>query len=275
MSQDSGEKPDDRPPISRKTVQLQTRIELIEDLIKRTTEQRTRFTYASLLYGVLAAVGAFFAARLLVSEGSQLHRYAWLLSLSTFLLFLLLAGFVYYFLGYTLSVLHRKVDVLQEEKDFETTMASVPAGVSAEYLSLLVGINLKYLTAYYNQVQLHCDKSFMVSITAGVIGFLMVIVGIAYGLANDQSVPVITYVSSAAGVITEFISAVFFYLYSKTVRQMKEYHDSLLDVQNILLSMGILEKIKSEDSKANLMSDMLRYILSRNPAEHSSKVKPS
>jgi Cyanobacterial TRADD-N associated 2-Transmembrane domain len=43
-----------------------------------------------------------------------------------------------------------------------------------------------------------------------------------------------SYISTGAGVVTEFIAAVFFYLYNRTVRQMKEYHDSLLSVQNIL-----------------------------------------
>lgn len=72
-----------------------------------------------------------------------------------------------------------------------------------------------------------------------------------------------TALSGIAGVATEFISAVFFYLYSKTVRQMKEYHDSLLAVQNVLLSFKLVGDTTDPRDKAKMVEMLLQYLVGR------------
>ncbi len=90
----------------------------------------------------------------------------------------------------------------------------------------------------------------------GIAGFGL----IAFGLASRQNTAT---VAAASGIITEFIAAVFFYLYNRTVRQMKEYHDTLIFVQNVLLSFKILDEIKDESEKAKMIGSMLSYLLGR------------
>src|SRR5262245_48452267 len=103
-------------------------------------------------------------------------------------------------------------------------------------------MNLETLATYYTLVKTHTDKSFTVSLGVGIIGFLLIITGLTAGFVGAQSNQVVSYIAAGSGVITEFIGGVFFYLYNRTVRQMKEYHDSLLVVQDALLSFKLVEE---------------------------------
>jgi hypothetical protein len=42
---------------------------------------------------------------------------------------------------------------------------------------------------------------------------------------------------------------------------MKEYHDSLLNIQNVLLSFKIVEDIPDPQEKAKMVEQMLSYLL--------------
>jgi hypothetical protein len=54
---------------------------------------------------------------------------------------------------------------------------------------------------------------------------------------------------------------VFFWLYSQTVRQLRGYHDSLLSVQNVLLSFKLVSETKDPKEKGEMVSRMCRYLL--------------
>ena len=44
---------------------------------------------------------------------------------------------------------------------------------------------------------------------------------------------------------------------------MKDYHDSLLEVQNILLAFKIVGDTEQETEKAKMVSEMLKYLVGR------------
>jgi hypothetical protein len=94
----------------------------------------------------------------------------------------------------------------------------------------------------------------------GLAEFLLIAAGLSYGFFSNQESSV-TYIATASGVIVEFISGVFFYLYNRTVKQMKEYHDSLLDVQNILLSFKLVGDTKAKTAKALMVAQMLTFLV--------------
>jgi len=136
------------------------------------------------------------------------------------------------------------------------------------YFDRLVGINVENLAAYYTLVKVHTDKSFVVATAAGVVGFALVATGLSFGFLASSSSPTMAYVSAGAGVLTEFIAGVFFYLYNRTVRQLKDYHDSLLAVQNILLSFKLVGDLQASEEKTRMVSSMLAYLVgSRDRAE--------
>jgi hypothetical protein len=148
--------------------------------------------------------------------------------------------------------------------------SSSPSPSSSLYFKQLVSINLGNLAAYYEQVKAQTDKSFTASLIVGIIGFIFIGIGLILGLINTANSQTLAYISSGSGIITEFIAAVFFYLYNRTVRQMKGYHDSLLDVQNILLSLKLVEDTKEEGGKAKMVEKMLEYLVGK----HNSALRP-
>lgn len=133
------------------------------------------------------------------------------------------------------------------------------------YFDRLVKINLDNLNDYYELVKVHTRKSFNLSAAVGVIGFLIIIIAISFGYWKKEFKD-ISYVTAGAGVIVEMISSIFFYLYNRTVRQLKEYHDSLLGVQNILLSFKLVnEDIKKGEGKLPIIDKMIEFLLGSKP----------
>ena len=75
--------------------------------------------------------------------------------------------------------------------------------------------------------------------------------------------PCFSTISAASGIITEFISSIFFYLYNRTVRQLKEYHDSLIAVQNVLLAFKLIHGITDPDKQADATQQMITVLLAK------------
>lgn len=130
-----------------------------------------------------------------------------------------------------------------------------------EYFNSLVNINIENLQAYYVLVKTHSSQSFRVSLMVCIIGFVLIATGLAIGLESEGDY--IGYISTAAGVLVEFIAGALFYLYNKTVRQLKEYHDSLIEVQNVLLSFKLIDDTTDPNSKTEMVTKMIEYLVQK------------
>ena len=134
------------------------------------------------------------------------------------------------------------------------------------YFDSLVNINVNNLREYYGMVKSHTNKSFWIALMLTITGFLLIIGGISliFFEVVDQNISIIITIS---GVITEFISAASFYLYNSTVRQLKDYFDSLVHVQKVLLSFKVIEDAKgtSQESKEMMMHKAMEYIWGDRP----------
>jgi hypothetical protein len=158
---------------------------------------------------------------------------------------------------------------LDELKAKKRILLRLPAEASesaetASYFDRLVNINVSNLEAYYRLVKVHTNNSFQVSLVVGCIGFVLIVTGLIFGFAGIGHSESIAYISAGSGVVTEFIASVFFYLYNRTVRQLKEYHDSLLAVQNILLSFKIVGDTRDENRKNIMMENMIDRLVGQN-----------
>jgi hypothetical protein len=57
-------------------------------------------------------------------------------------------------------------------------------------------------------------------------------------------------------------------LYNRTVKQLKTYHNDLIDLQNTLLSFKLVEQVKEGPEKVKLMSNLIDYLIGKKiPAE--------
>jgi hypothetical protein len=139
---------------------------------------------------------------------------------------------------------------------------------SMGYFDRLVDINLNSLGDYYLLIKTQANNGFQATLFAAAIGFFLIVAGLAYGFFDRAGSQLATYVGSASGVITEFIAAVFFYLYSRTVRQMKSYHDNLLTVQNILLAFKIVDETRDDAARTAMMKQVFGYLMGKSGAPY-------
>lgn len=160
-----------------------------------------------------------------------------------------------------------KINELERQIDAEKKKLSRLSGdgkgtqSKTEYFDSLVKININNLEAYYTLVKNSNSKSFWVSICVASIGIIFITLGLFMGYVYKNEYRDIAYISSAAGVFIEIVTALLFYLYNKTVIQLKEYHSSLLDVQNVLLSFKLIGDVNDEKVKIDLMKEMLSFLV--------------
>ena len=127
--------------------------------------------------------------------------------------------------------------------DLTAKTESLQEDLDKDFFTNLVRINFKYLDKYYLQTQEQGDKSFLLCLVAGIVGLAIIAAGIVLMFLNQTSP---AYITTAAGTISEFIAAVFFYLYNKTVVSMGEYHQKLVITQNIALALKITGELPEE-----------------------------
>ncbi|QZY56671.1 TRADD-N-associated membrane domain-containing protein [Crassaminicella profunda] len=156
--------------------------------------------------------------------------------------------------------LKREIEFLNKKK--AKSMESTNQEVHPEYFDSLVGINIRNLEEYYELVKKSNKSSFHVSIVMSLIGVGLITGGLVAGYFSEK-LQNISYIVSASGILVEIITGLLFYLYNKSVIQLKEYHDSLLDVQNILLSFKLIDDIKEEKHRLDIMKHMIEFLTER------------
>ena len=123
-----------------------------------------------------------------------------------------------------------------------------------------IKMSYKYLDQYYSQTKEQAQKGFWATMFVAALGAILIAGGIIamYFGAADSS-----YVTCGAGVITEFISAVFFYLYNRTVSSMGNYHNKLVLSHNVSIALKVAESLPAEDqakAKNQIISELLKDV---------------
>lgn len=184
---------------------------------------------------------------------------------SGFWVYSILLGFILSFFIFFLIGLSWRI---QEEKIMadlgEIGTEKLQENLQEDFFNNLVKINFKYIDKYYQQTQIQANKSFTISVVAAIVAFAIIIAGIVLMYKDKVSS---AYIATGAGVLSEFIAAVFFYLYNQTIIKMGEYHQKLVLTQNISLALKITEQMKeSEKDKAQtflieqLTKDINKYL---------------
>ncbi len=107
-----------------------------------------------------------------------------------------------------------------------------------------IKMSYKYLDQYYLQTREQAQKGFFVTACVSIFGALLLGIGIV-AMFFEKTEP--SYVTCASGVITEFIAAIFFYLYNKTIVSMSKYHNKLVLSQNISIALKVADTLPYDD----------------------------
>lgn len=133
-----------------------------------------------------------------------------------------------------------------------------------------IRMSYKYLDQYYHQTKEQAQKGFFVTMFVAGFGAILIAGGITamyFGLVEPS------YITCGAGVITEFISAVFFYLYNKTVSSMSRYHNKLVLSHNVSIALKVAEALPTDnqtEAKNLIISELLKNINSLITKDDSS-----
>lgn len=129
--------------------------------------------------------------------------------------------------------------------------------------------NQDYIDAYYKTNQAHVKWSFWASLIALIIGLIILVVGIGLALAGSDTASSTT--TAAAGVLTQFISAGFFFIYSKNLKQLNVFYEELIRNQETLFAFSLLKHIP-DNERSGVIQAIIGALLSRNAP--STKITP-
>lgn len=168
--------------------------------------------------------------------------------------FISLFGIIYWNLLIEFRKTKYQRELVEEEID------NISSNEEEDLLKNILQMSYKYLDQYYLQTREQAQKGFFVTITVSICGAIIIALGIVAMFVGRGNV---TYVTTASGVITEFIAAVFFYLYNKTIQSMGAYHNKLVLSQNIAIALKISESINCDirnEAKKNIIEELIKDI---------------
>lgn len=142
----------------------------------------------------------------------------------------------------------------------EEDINNVTTGKEEDIFENSFQLNHKYLKLYYAQTAEHAEKGFQLAKTVSACGAIIAAAGIIAMFAGEVNA---AYVTTACGVMTEFISAIFFYLYNKTVQSMCTYHNKLVLSQNIALALKIADSLSDavkDDVKRDIINELIKDV---------------
>jgi len=184
---------------------------------------------------------------------------------------ILIGGFSAFFYGslfyFPILAIRRWTSKAEERVErLAKSSEDLQGALEQDFVTTLVKINFKFIDQYYLQTRIQADKSFIVTVAAAAVSLMLIFIGIGLmyfgGLSATPATAGATVLSAggaaatlsaAAGILGQFISAVFFYLYNQTVAKMADYHRKLVFTQNIGLALKISDDLPTEQkTKAQL-----------------------
>ena len=160
--------------------------------------------------------------------------------------------------------LYKNLDKTDRDKiDYAQKIEQASSG--DKIFKYLLLINLASLESYVTQTRLQAEQSFRLSRVVATIGFSLLAAGVVIGIFSQlfmQRGLEVAYLASVAGLITEFISGVFFYLYNKTLQQINLFHAALQSSQKIAMSFMMTSLIKDEAQRDLARIESAKILLS-------------
>ena len=120
---------------------------------------------------------------------------------------------------------------------------------------------IKKLQRYYEINLNHARWSFWASLVSVGVGLVAILVGISMLYTRESLDAGIT--ATAAGVLSEFISATFFYLYNKNLKQLNFFYEKLIKFQDTYWAMGLVGKLPDE-KQADMWVTIISNLIMRN-----------
>jgi hypothetical protein len=117
------------------------------------------------------------------------------------------------------------------------------------------------LERYYRVNQLHLQWSFWLSLAALVVGLCALLAGVALVFRGQDAL--VTSITTIGGVLTQFIGAGFFFLYSRNLKQLNIFNEQLVKLQDTNYAIGFVQHLP-EDRRAQTFETIISMLITRN-----------
>jgi hypothetical protein len=142
---------------------------------------------------------------------------------------------------------------------------------TTDVLALMIK-NVAELREYYVINKQQARNSFSAALTISILGFLLFASGLILTYILPEKQGIIQY-STAGGAIVEIIAGLFFWLYSKAIKQINIFHTSLQSTEKFLTAIQLVEKISPEQrdsSYRGIIEKIISFNFTIHKLEHST-----
>ena len=150
----------------------------------------------------------------------------------------------------------------EKKTNYEERMETAKGEDIFKYLLL---INVSGIDSYVAQTRLQAQASFRLCKRVALGGFGLIALGVGLGIAKSYGQEKLdaAYLASLAGVITQFISGVFFYFYNRTLQQFNFFSDKLVATQEIAISLLANSSIADATMRDTCYGDVVKQLLGK------------
>lgn len=128
------------------------------------------------------------------------------------------------------------------------------------------------LKRYYDQSLKHGSWIFFIGIANLFVG--IVIIGVTFYLVSnetgDENSLIIGVVGGTAGILTNFIAAIYLKMYSGTIKSLNDFHNRLVYTNHLHYSNFLVSKINDEKLKNETWAKLALAIVERNDLKYAS-----
>ena len=128
---------------------------------------------------------------------------------------------------------------------------------------------IQKLQRYYEINLSHARWSFWASLISVAVGLATILFGV-FMLYNKDTLEA-GIIATVAGVLSEFISATFFYLYNKNLKQLNFFYEKLIKFQDTYWAMGLVNHLP-EAQRPEMWVTIISNLIMRN--EPRSEMSP-
>ena len=148
-------------------------------------------------------------------------------------------------------------EVKEEVEKTINNIISIKEEKQNDVLSLMIN-NVAELREYYVINKQQARNSFSAALFICILGFIIFSAGVVITYTNKGE-NIIQY-TTIAGSIVELIAGLFFWLYSKAIKQINIFHSSLLGTQKFLTAIQLVENV-SDNKKDEIYTYIIRKII--------------
>lgn len=124
-------------------------------------------------------------------------------------------------------------------------------------------LSLNQLNEYYTINKSQARNSFLASVFAIIVGFLVIVGGIILYYTATQKGLQISAITGLAGAVCEFIGASYFYLYRTSLAQLNIFFAELVRTQDTMLAIKLTEALTPEAKRVSATERVVAALLER------------